>query len=200
MTPTPATRNRAALRSRAGRRRPSPRSVGAVLGDLLLWLAAIGGAVCILLVIAAYTMNISLIMFRTGSMEPAIPTGSVAVVQEISASEIAVGDVVTVNREGQLPVTHRVTSISPGESAAQRIITMRGDANDEEDPFPYTVETVRIVKFAIPGIAPVIAGMGNPYVLGGITLGAALLVGWAFWPRESADAADAPGAAEATAE
>ena len=35
------------------------------------------------------------------------------------------------------------------------------------------------------GIATVIVAMGNPYVLGGITVAAALLVVWAFWPRES---------------
>lgn len=61
---------------------------------------------------------------------------------------------------------------------------MRGDANDSDDPFPYEVDTVRLVHFSIPGVAPIIVQLGNPFVLGGITLAAALLVGWAFWPRE----------------
>ena len=50
-------------------------------------------------------------MFKTGSMSPTITAGSVALVREIPASEINVGDVVTVDREDALPVTHRVTSI-----------------------------------------------------------------------------------------
>lgn len=160
-------------------------AVGRTLADILLWVAAAGGAVCIVLVILAFTSNITLMMFRTGSMSPTIPAGSVAVVQRIPASEIAVGDIVTVDRDPELPVTHRVTSVAPGETDAARIITMRGDANAQDDPFPYAVDEVRIVRFAIPGIASFVVALGNPFVLGGITVAAALLVGWAFWPRES---------------
>jgi signal peptidase len=117
-------------------------------------------------------------------MSPTIPAGSVAVVQRIPASEIEVGDVVTVDREGELPITHRVTSITDGATPAQRVITMKGDANALEDPAPYTVTSGRIVLFSVPGIATIIVGMGNPFVLGGITVAAAVLVVWAFWPRE----------------
>ncbi|MCB8909926.1 S26 family signal peptidase [Rhodococcus rhodochrous] len=49
---------------------------------------------CIGLVIAAFFFNISLILFKTGSMSPTIPQGSMSVVQRISADEIRVGDVV----------------------------------------------------------------------------------------------------------
>ncbi|WP_226531459.1 signal peptidase I [Microbacterium paraoxydans] len=156
---------------------------GRAIGDALLWLAALAGVVCIVLVVLAFTAQITLIMFRTGSMSPTIPAGSVAVVQRIPASGIAVGDVVTVDRAGELPVTHRVTAIEPGVMPEERIITMRGDANASEDPFPYTVSSVRIVLFSIPGIATLIVGMGNPVVLGTLTLAATALVVWAFWPR-----------------
>ena len=43
---------------------------------------------------------------------------------------------------------------------------------------------MRTVLFSIPGIAPVTAAMGNPLALGGTTIAAALLVVWAFWPRD----------------
>jgi signal peptidase len=161
------------------------RGLGQAMADVLLWIAAAAGVVCIVLVILAYTANITLIMFRTGSMSPTIPTGSVAVVQQVPASAIEVGDVVTVDREDDLPVSHRVMSVVAGASDAERVITMRGDANDSDDPYPYAVTSARIVLFSIPGIATVIVAMGNPYVLGGITVAAALLVVWAFWPRES---------------
>lgn len=165
-----------------------PRSVrerraGRAVVDVLLWLAAVGGVICMVLVVLAFTAQITLIMFRTGSMSPTIPAGSVAVVQRVPAAEIAVGDVVTVDREGELPITHRVTSVVPGSSAEERVITMKGDANADEDPFPYTVTSVRTVLFSVPGIATVIVGMGNPFVLGGLTLAATALVVWAFWPR-----------------
>ncbi|QTV79245.1 signal peptidase I [Microbacterium sp. NIBRBAC000506063] len=166
----------------ASRARPH---LGRILCELLLWCAAAAGVVCLVLVVVAYTMNITLIMFRTGSMAPAIPAGSVAVVQRVPASDISVGDVVTVDREGLLPVTHRVTSVEAGTDAATRVITLRGDANAADDPLPYEVESVRIVRFSVPGLAPVIAAFGNPFVLGTLTVGASLLVVWAFWPRAS---------------
>lgn len=156
---------------------------GRVIGDVLLWAAAVAGAICILLVVLAFTAQITLIMFRTGSMSPTIPAGSVAVVQRVPATEVEVGDVVTVDREGELPVTHRVTTIAPGASADERVITMRGDANAVDDPFPYPVTSVRKVLFSVPGIALVVAGMGNPVVLGTLTVAATALVVWAFWPR-----------------
>lgn len=169
----------------ATERQQPRRSVASIVGDTLLNLAAVGGVVCIVLVILATCFNITLIMFKTGSMSPTIPTGSLALVREIPASDIAVGDVVTVDRAGQLPVTHRVTSVSGGVDTAgpQRTITMQGDANRSEDPEPYTVSTVRLVLASVPGLAYLVVWLSNPWVLGGLTLSCSALVMWAFWPR-----------------
>lgn len=183
MTTTAPLTRRELRETRPAPSRRARMPVSKILGEVLLWLAAVFGVICLVLVILAYTMSITLIMFRTGSMSPTIPAGSVAVVQRIPASEISVGDVVTVDREGQLPVTHRVTSVAAGDGAESRTITMKGDANQTEDPSPYVVESVRIVRFSIPGLAPVIVSLGHPFVLGGITLAASVLVAWAFWPR-----------------
>ncbi len=159
------------------------RTPAGALGEVLLWAAAIGGAVCIVVVLAAVFFNITLIMFKTGSMEPTIPTGSLAVVQKIAASEVAVGDIVTVDRPGQLPVTHRVTSVAgTGDS---RTLTLRGDANDTDDIAPYVVQDVRLTWFWIPGWASVVVWFSNPLVLGILTVGATALVTWAFWPRDA---------------
>jgi len=159
-----------------------------VLGSILLDVLALGGLICILLVIAAFVFKITLIMFATGSMSPAIPTGSVALVREIPASEMSVGDVVTVDRGRELPVTHRVIEILSvdGDRATFR---MQGDANADPDPVDYTAERVRLVMWSIPGLAGVIVWFQNPFVLGAITLAAAALVTWAFWPRQQASAA-----------
>lgn len=168
----------------AERQRPR-RSVASIVGSTLLNIAAVGGVICIVLVILAYCFNITLIMFKTGSMSPTIPTGSLALVREIPASDIAIGDVVTVDRAGKLPVTHRVTSVSAaaaGEST-ERTITLKGDANVGEDPEPYVVSTVRIVLASVPGLAYVVIWFSNPWVLAGLTLSCSVLVMWAFWPR-----------------
>lgn len=156
------------------------------LGDHLLTVLAVAGTLCIVLVILSWFFNVSIIMFRTGSMSPTITSGSISLVQEIPASEMEEGDVLTVDRgERVLPVTHRVVAISEvDDSTGEVTFTMRGDANDVDDPEPYTATEVRRVLFSIPGAARVIQWFGNPYVLGGITVGATVLVIWAFWPRE----------------
>jgi len=168
------------------------------LRELLLTVAAIGGLICIVLTILAFTGGFSLIMFKTGSMSPTIPAGSVALVQRIPAPDIEVGDVVTVGRENMLPITHRVTSVAPGPISAERVITMKGDANKSEDPEPYTITEGRIVRGSVPNLAYVIVWFGNPWVLGSITIGAALLVMWAFWPRTSPHARPAEPAPDYT--
>lgn len=161
------------------------------VGNAALNIAALGGLAAIALVALSLFFNISLIMFQTGSMSPTIPTGSVAMVREISASEIRVGDIVTVDRPGQLPVTHRVTSATQMAADGTRTIILKGDANEFEDRDPYTVSTVRAVLGSLPGVAPVIVWFSNPLVLGPIAVGAATLVTWAFWPRTSAGRRDA---------
>lgn len=168
----------------------------------LLWAASLAGLIAIILVICAHLFSVSLILFRTGSMDPTIPQGSAAVVREVPAAEVNVGDVVTVERPGQLPVTHRVTSVSPGERPAERVITMQGDANDSEDPYPYTVTEVREVMWSVPGLAHPLHRMRDPWVMGAITVSAALLVGWAFWPRghKSRAAPDSEGSDDGTAQ
>ncbi|SDS00878.1 signal peptidase, endoplasmic reticulum-type [Brevibacterium sandarakinum] len=157
------------------------------LGGALLNILAALGVVCILLVILSFVFNVSIMMFRTGSMSPTITAGSIAFVHEIPAEKMEVGDVITADRgEKVLPVTHRVTSILGAESG-QVTFEMKGDANEAKDPEPYTAETVRRVMFSIPGVAPAIQSFRDPLVLGGITIAASLLVVWAFWPRREED-------------
>ncbi|XAS72803.1 signal peptidase I [Micrococcaceae bacterium Sec5.1] len=152
------------------------------LRETLLNIAAAGGAVCLIAVILAVAFNITLILFKTGSMSPTIPAGSLAVVREIPAADMKVGDVVTVDRPGKLPITHRIQSIGPAEGTA-RTITMKGDANAEADPAPYVVERVRIVLWSVPGLAYPLAAAANPVVLGATTVCVAALVSWVLWPR-----------------
>jgi len=182
-TPTTRRERREGSGSVAAPTAREPRGVGRFLVDSALWIAAAAGVVCIALVVLAFALQVTLIMFRTGSMSPTIPAGSVAVVQRVPASDVVVGDVVTVDRPGELPITHRITSVADGATADERIITMRGDANASDDPFPYAVTSVRRVLFSVPGVASVIAGLGDPLVLAGITVAATALVVWAFWPR-----------------
>jgi len=171
-------------------------SVAQRVGSGLLTVAALGGVLCIVFVVLAMFLHVTLIMFKTGSMSPTIPTGSLAVVMEVTGEHIEVGDVITVDRQDALPITHRVTSVSPLGGGAVSI-TMKGDANATEDPAPYVVSTARKVIFSVPGLAYAVASFSNPFALGGITLGAAAVVTWAFWPREQRELSLAPRRAAA---
>ena len=165
------------------------RNVGAWVGGAVLNILAVLGVVCIVLVILGFVFNVSIIMFKTGSMSPTITAGSASLVREIPAEDMEVGDIVTVDRgEKVLPVTHRVTEIrSIDDSTGAVTFEMKGDANAEKDPEPYTSETVRTVMFSVPGVAPILQQWRNPFLLGGITIAASLLVVWAFWPRREED-------------
>jgi signal peptidase len=47
------------------------------------------------------------------------------------------------------------------------------------------VSQVRVVLFSVPRLAYAVVTLSHPLVLGGITVGTAALVTWAFWPREA---------------
>ncbi len=75
--------------------------------------------------------NIELKIVKSGSMEPAIPTGSLVVVKPQAA--YTVGDVITfgADTKTEIPTTHRIISIM-GEGQS-RTYTTKGDANEEQD-------------------------------------------------------------------
>ncbi|PWD43920.1 signal peptidase I [Gordonia paraffinivorans] len=162
-------------------RRPRSRR----LGDAVLNILAVFGVLCIVLTVVAFVGNYSIILFKTGSMDPTIPQGSAAVVHEIPAAQVKVGDIVTVDRgPGLKPITHRAISVTPiGGGRVE--IEMQGDANPNPDPEPYRVSTVKKVLWHVPGLARQVVWLSHPYVLAAITLGAALLVLWTFWPKPS---------------
>ncbi|MBB1020443.1 S26 family signal peptidase [Dietzia sp. E1] len=165
--------------------RPARRGLIGRLGDIGLTVLAALGAVSIAFVVLAVVFDIGILMFRTGSMGPTIPAGSVAIARQIPAAEMSPGDIVTVERgEGELPVTHRVVRIIDSDPVTGAVaFDMRGDANDSDDPGPYAASTVKLVLFSVPGGAPVIQQFSNPVVLAGLTVAASLLVGWSVWTR-----------------
>lgn len=173
--------------ARVSKRAGGRRSVAGVIGDVLLTLLAIFGVICAAAAVAAWALGVNIMIFRTGSMEPGIPVGAVALVREIPAAEAEVGDVITVKRgEGQMPITHRVISNEPDPDYPPngRIIEMQGDANPAPDPLPYHVEEVSRLFWSQPDLGKLVVRLGHPAVLGSVTVLAAFLVGWAFWPRD----------------
>jgi signal peptidase I len=90
------------------------------------------------------------------SMEPAIVKGSLVVVEPVSPQIVRVGDVITLERKGQI-ITHRVVAIDTTDVTAP-VFTTKGDANPVADPEPVRFTgQVGLFRVAIPLAGFVIA-------------------------------------------
>lgn len=157
-----------------------------VLDGALVVVAAVG-LVVVLGRLTGALLGLDLVTFATGSMTPAYPQGSVAVAQRTPLSEVRVGDVVTIDRAGRLPITHRVIGVDlRGQEAS---IRLRGDANRTADPAPYVVDHVSKVVVALPPPLWGLRWIGTAQVETAAVVLAALAVVWGLWPRARRDAA-----------
>jgi signal peptidase len=95
----------------------------------------------------------------SGSMEPAIGTGSIVFVAETPPEQIQENDVITYRDDGGNFVTHRV--VEKIEVLTSVRFRTRGDANDAPDPEPvYQEDVVGTVLFSIPLLGYVVS-FGN---------------------------------------
>lgn len=121
-------------------------------------------------------------------MDPTIPQGALAVSLPISAEEIEIDDVITVEREeGELPVTHRVIEIRESEQSGYREIVMQGDANAQPDLHPYVIDQAREVTFSVPGAGTALTIAQSPLGMGIMIMLVGVLATWAFWPAPRAE-------------
>jgi hypothetical protein len=105
-------------------------------------------------------------------MAPTIETGDLAVAQEVPASELGVGDVVSVKTASGSRVTHRIMTVTQrGDHAT---LALKGDANSATDAVPYDVERADRVMFSVPDGGYVLTWLAGP-------LGLFLLGGYAVW-------------------
>lgn len=169
-------------------------SMGRVGREVLLAMAALAGLACVLWFVASTFLGWTVVEFRTGSMAPTMPTGTAAIAVPVKGEDISVGDVVLVERQGQLPVTHRVVSVEPLPNGAE--LVLKGDVNEAPDPAPYQVEEALQIVFPVPALGTVLSVTRQPVALGITTIAVAGLVLWVFWPRPRPDqtvvADDAP--------
>jgi signal peptidase len=161
-----------------------PRTSRGRAKSIVLAIAGIAGLLSILWLIASLVFGLSVIVFKTGSMAPTMPTGSMAIDRWIPASDIRVGDVVTVPVPGKtLPVTHRVVSIARVAAVPDdRSIVLKGDDNLTADQTPYTVGRTKLVIFSLQGAGTLLALFQTAPFVGLMTLVVAGLILWAFWP------------------
>ena len=144
---------------------------------------AVGGIAVIVaaILIGVLGFGLGVVRLASGSMAPTYPTDSLLVVRDVDAGSVVPGDVVTVTRDGAIPITHRVVGSERRPGGVE--LVLRGDANDTPDPQPYQVQRVGLVLGGIPFGGAALATLQSPVGLGVATVAVALLVLWAWWPR-----------------
>ena len=109
---------------------PAP---GRVIGNVVFGAVLALGVVAGTLTVGPRFLPYQVLPVLTGSMQPAVPTGSLAIVVPVRAEELVVGDVITFERPQGVHtyVTHRIVAI---EDDGRALVT-KGDANALEDPW-----------------------------------------------------------------
>ena len=105
--------------------------------------------------------NFKVLTVLSGSMEPAIHTGAVVIVNP--ASEYVVGDIITFGETGKtgIPVTHRIKEEKLAEG--KTIYTTKGDANDSADARSVANEEIQgKVLFSLPYLGYVLEFIKKP--------------------------------------
>ena len=142
-----------------------------VFSEIALTAGAALGLLCIIAAAAAMFFGITPLIVRSGSMEPTIPTGAMAIAKDVSANDIKPGDVISVDNPQGLRITHRVVSVDSTASDAVAL-TLQGDANNVPDALPYVIESADRVLFHVDGLGYVAAWLDTPAakVIGGLTV------------------------------
>ena len=149
------------------------------------------GILAVVWLLVSWMFALSVTVFVTGSMSPTMPTGTGAIVQAVPATQLRVGDVVTVHRpDTGTPVTHRIVEIddSPG-SAESRTLTLKGDDNAYPDRDRYVVDEVGRVVASLPGVGTALIWLKHPIAMVAIAVTVAAIAAWALWPSRQGRAA-----------
>lgn len=84
----------------------------------------------------------------SGSMEPEIMTGDIAIIKECQTNKLKVGDIIAF-RSGDAVITHRIIEIAKEKN--ETVFYTKGDNNNVEDKYPVYVDEVEgVFKYRIP--------------------------------------------------
>ena len=111
-----------------------PRGVRILEGVLLSAVLA-ATVLAALIVIGPRFLPYQVLVVRSGSMSPTIPTGSLVLYERVSAAKVHQGQVILYNEPGNpsITITHRVVKVVNDPSG--RFFITKGDANGTPDPW-----------------------------------------------------------------
>lgn len=146
-----------------------------------LWLGALIGIASAVIVIVCLLFQMRPQVVISGSMEPALPVGSLLLVAPTAADEIRPGDIVTVDRPGGRGlVTHRVVTTSVVDGRAT--VELKGDVNATVDPDPYVVGSAERVVIAIPWAGYVAVAVKSPLIMMALLVAVVAVIGLGLLP------------------
>jgi signal peptidase len=89
-------------------------------------------ALLLIVSVLPITENYKVLVVLSGSMEPAIKTGSLVIIKPVS--DYKVGDIVTFGQFGETksPITHRIIEVTTSENGT-KLYTTKGDVNNGPD-------------------------------------------------------------------
>jgi signal peptidase I len=148
-------------------------------GQALLTLGALLGTLCIVMAVVGAAYDVKPLIFRSGSMAPAIPAGGLALAKPVDAAGLKAGDVVSVRSEGTR-ITHRIKAVELDGATA--VLTLKGDANEVQDAHTYRVRSADRVFFDVPVAGYVLSYASGPVGVFLTGVLAALLVWLIFRP------------------
>ena len=159
--------------------------------EVALSIGAVLGVISIVATVAALAFDVKPLVFRSGSMSPAIESGALALAREVPSSRVEAGDVVSVIGADGVRVTHRVVAV--GQDGDSVSLTLKGDANETPDAEAYAVGSVDRVLWDVPYVGRLVAAAGSPpgtFVCGALVM---LCLFLAFAPtRQRTDAGRRP--------
>lgn len=138
--------------------------------------------IVLLIIISAFpvTGNYKILVVQSGSMEPAIHTGSVVVV--LPEKSYAEGDAITFKgKSGKLDsITHRIVKVA--DSGQGKVYTTKGDANNANDTDTVLPDKViGKVLFSVPYFGYAVAAAKTKYgFLAIVIIPSALIIGDEF--------------------
>lgn len=104
------------------------------------------------------------VILTGGSMEPALPIGSLVVAREAEPADLETGDIITFRYpDSSISITHRIVGVR--EESGIRLFTVKGDANDTPDPREISFDAGSAYKhrFSVPYAGYALAYLASPY-------------------------------------
>ncbi|MBQ6583344.1 MAG: signal peptidase I [Mogibacterium sp.] len=157
-----------------GRKKRKRHPVAALLNGIGTLIMVLALALCLLLAVPRVAGIYSYVVI-SGSMEPAIPVGSLVYIRGCEPETLEAGDVILYYSTlgGDMPITHRVVENHPD----QKELLTKGDANEQADLAPVAYINVKgKMLIHIPKVGYAAALLSS--LMGKIGMAAVILAGY----------------------